>query len=700
MSDEEQHTHVFRIVVVMTMIVVTVLFTAIDFLQPSLAARANFAMTLIDGVGFIGFSMTRRGRTRAASLLFIGLLVTLVTIMALSAGGIRSPGIALFMVFTLLSALLLGRVEATITAGICAAIAMALVAAELWGVLPRQTVTYQPLALLLLNLVYLTVMLVVVQLIVRTISRSLIRAQQALAEQQRVDAERARRVVELGERVKELRLLHQAANLLQPERQFSPELLRELVHNIPAAWMYPEIAVARIRFGDMEVASPGWRETPWKQTAGFRSSGAIGTIEVAYTEERPRRDEGPFLTEERSVIESLAEMLQAHIERDAAERNRGLMEASLRHAQKMDALGTLAGGIAHDFNNILTAIGGNAELGLAQTTDPSLRESFSEIRAGYARARDLVKRIMIFSRRQETAQAVVRLEPVTKEAVQLLKASLPPRIEIRTRFSPDAPAIRADASQIHQIVMNLGTNAAHAMRADAGTMEIEIDSVDIVGAEAVRLDLPPGNYARLTVRDTGTGMTPEVRGRLFEPFYTTKGVEGTGLGLAVVHGIVRDHGGAIDLSTAVGEGTTFSIYFPAVSAERIVEAEPEAVHGNGERVMYVDDDTRVVNFMAKVLKRLGYEGDCYTDPVRAIDAFGRAPDSYAAVVTDMAMPQMNGVELAAAVHAIRPDTPVALATGYGADDRELIRTQNIAALIQKPATVGELSRVLRELTNR
>ena len=582
MSEEEQHTHVFRIVVVMTMTVVTILFTIVGLIQPSIARRAIVAMTLIDGVGIIGISMTLRGRTRLASQLFIGLLVLLVTIMAVSAGGVRSPGIALFMVFTLLSALLLGPREATITAGICAAIAMGLVAAEMWDVLPEQTVEYAPISLLLLNLVYLTVMLVVVQLIVRTISRSLIRAQQALTEQQRV----------------------------------------------------------------------------------------------------------------------AAEMHQALLERDNADRKRELMETSLRHAQKMDALGTLAGGIAHDFNNILTAIGGNAELGLAQTNDPAIRESFSEIRAGYARARDLVKRIMIFSRRQESAQTVIRIEPVAMEAAQLLKASLPPRIEIRTRFAPNAPAIKGDGSQIHQIVMNLGTNAAHAMRTDAGVMDISIDSVDVEGSEAARLNLEPGPYARLTVSDTGTGMKPEVRERLFEPFFTTKGVEGTGLGLAVVHGIVRDHRGAIDVNSEWGQGTTFSIYLPAVSAEGIVEIEPEVFHGNGERVMYIDDDTRVVNFMSKILKRLGYDAVCFTDPVQAIDAFGRSPFAYSVVITDFAMPVMNGVEVAAAVHAIRPEIPVALASGYGADDRELTRTQNIAALIQKPATIGEISRVVRELVTR
>jgi signal transduction histidine kinase len=700
LTEGEQQTRIYRRVVVSTMIIVTVLFGILAIVQTSLAQRAMVAMGIVDGVGAMGLALSHRGQSRLASGIFLTILISLVSIMALSAGGIRSPGMSLFLVFTLLAALLLGRRAAVVTAAVCAVIAGALAITEVLGILPPQTVRYQPLALLILQLTYLSVMLIVVQMIVGSISKSLTRAERELAERQRADAERERLVIELGERVKELRLLHRAADLLQPEEPFNRELLDSLVREIPTAWMYPECCVARITYGRSEAMTDGWRETPWMQKATFRAAGLDGTIEVAYTEERPKHDEGPFLVEERSLIESLAEMLQAHIERDTAERNRQLMETSLRQAQKMDALGTLAGGIAHDFNNILTAIGGYAELGMAATDDPELQHSFSEIRAGYTRARDLVKRILIFSRRQESAQGVIRLEPVTTEAVQLLKASLPPRIEIRTKFAPDAPNIRGDASQMHQIIMNLGTNAAYAMRADPGVLDIEIDSVEIADAESIRLGLPAGKYARLLVRDTGTGMGPDVIERVFEPFFTTKGLEGTGLGLAVVHGIVRDHRGAIDVESERGLGTTFRVYFPAVTAQGIVEVEPEAVRGKGQRIMYVDDDVRIVAFMSRVLTRLGYKDESYSDPVKALEAFGRSPSSYAAVVTDMAMPVMNGVELAAAVHAIRPDVPVALTSGYGADDSELIRTQNIAAVIQKPASIAEISRVLGELVGK
>ena len=699
-SEAENRTRNFRIVVWITMGVVTALFSALSLLQASLAPRAMAAIVVIDGCGLFGLYLSGRGWTRQASILFLGVLIARVAYMALDAGGIHSPGMAMFLVFILMAALLLGKVAAAVTAGICAAIAIGLTVAETQGILPEQTVHYGPVAQLLLNLVYIAVMLVVVELIVRSISRSLTRAQRELAERQRVDADHERLVVQLNERVKELRLLHRSAGLLQPERPFNAQLLDEIVNLIPPAWMHSASCEARIRYSGMEVTTAGWRETPWKQVATFRSSEAEGTIEVVYTTEHGAKDEGPFLTEERALIESLAEMLQTHVERDIAERNRQIMEVSLRHSQKMEALGTLAGGIAHDFNNILTAIGGNAELGYADATDASTREAFSEIRAAYYRARDLVKRILIFGRRQESTQVLIRLEQVTREAIQLLKASLPPRIEIRAHFAPDAPSVLADATQMHQIVMNLGTNAAYAMRDRPGILEVEIDAPIIAGADAARLALRPGIYTRLRVGDTGTGMTPEVRERLFEPFFTTKGLDGTGLGLAVVHGIVRDHHGAIDVRSEVGVGTTFSVYLPAAAGDQVLETEPPPTIGDGQRIMYVDDDVPIVVLMSRVLRRLGYEPVCYADPRSALDAFRDSPFAYSAVMTDMAMPGITGVQLAAAVHEVRPDIPVALVSGYGAGDRELIHTHHVAAVIQKPASTAEISRVLGQLMGR
>src|SRR6185503_578379 len=393
------------------------------------------------------------------------------------------------------------------------------------------------------------------------------------------DREQARLQLDLGERMKELRLLHFAARLLQSDRPFNNGVLSTLVTQMPDAWLYPEGCAARIKYRDVEVSTGGWREHAIAyQTAKFATSAGKGVIEVAYLVERPAAAEGPFLTEERALIDSLAEMLGAYIERGLVEQQRRRVEAELRQSQKMQALGTLAGGIAHDFNNILTAIVGHLELGFSDVPDghPVRAPLLAIARAG-DRARDLVKRILLFSRKQEAERRVIALGPVVEEAVRLLRASLPATIQIRSTYSPDAPPVLADASQIHQIIMNLGTNAGHAMSHHGGLLSFEIDRIEVGDGRPVSADLRPGVHACLTVRDTGTGMTADVKERLFEPFFTTKGLDGTGLGLSVVHGIVRDHEGAVLVDSELGRGTVFQIYLP----EAIAAALPQDVAFSG-----------------------------------------------------------------------------------------------------------------------
>jgi signal transduction histidine kinase/ActR/RegA family two-component response regulator len=386
-------------------------------------------------------------------------------------------------------------------------------------------------------------------------------------------------------------------------------------------------------------------------------------------------------------------------QRRATEERRIILENQLRQSQKMEALGTLAGGIAHDFNNILMAILGNAELALAdmEARHPS-RQSILGIRDASVRASDIVKRILVFSRRQEMERKVIALTPVLEEATSLLRASLPKNIRVETTFDPHTPLIAGDSSHLFQVVMNLATNASHAMDAKGGTLSIALKSVTVSAEEAeASADLSPGPYARITVSDTGTGMSRSTLERVFEPFFTTKGLAGTGLGLSVVHGIVRDHRGAITVESEVGQGTTFRVWIPSASAPAAADIREAFTSkpGRGEHIMYVDDEEALVLVMERTLRRLGYRCTGFSDPLAAFREFRANPATYAAVITDMAMPEMSGVELAKLLRAIRPDVSIALATGHA--DASAMMVAGITSRIQKPFAVTTLAATIDEL---
>ena len=501
----------------------------------------------------------------------------------------------------------------------------------------------------------------------------------------------------IRKRVRALKLLQGASRLLSV-RRFDRAALEELVKMIPAAWERPDRCSASITFRDVTVTTPGWRPTRWRQSVSFTTSGGTGTIEVAYEDESTIGDTSPFLAEEAEVLDSLAEMLVTYAERDVAEERRKSLESQLRHAQKMEALGTLAGGIAHDFNNILSAIGGNTELALNEDPTNGIRESLNEINKAVVRAKDLVGRILLFSRRQESERKPVALASIVEEVLTLLRASIPRSVEVWVRCVPDLPMISADASQIHQVIMNLGTNAAHAMEHRGGTLTMEVDRVSVDAANAPSPDLVPGPYLRVTVSDTGAGINPEVVDRIFDPFFTTKGHEGTGLGLAVVDGIVRDHQGAITVESAVGRGTTFRLYFPEAgpTAGAVAATGKVSVKGAGQHVMYVDDEEALVLVMTRLLESLGYRCTGFVDPHDALQAFRVDPHAFDAVIADLSMSSMSGLDLARALVGIRADVPVAIISGYTADPGAR-SAHGVRARIHKPATMSELSSALADL---
>jgi len=696
-EEHAQSSRLFRQVTGGMMAVSTTVLVVLLFVQPAHFTRALAALAAVNTLGFVLLAVNRRGHTRAASIALVTGLVALVTVMSFSAGGIRSPGVTMFFIFVLMAGLLLGQRAGIVAAALCAAIGLALALFSSSPAVASPVVPYSPIALWLLNTLYMGVVLILLRLATEAMAKALGRAESEIRVRQRAELEREHLVHDLGERVKELRLLHAAARVLQETRPFDRSVLEELVAMMPAAWQHPDSCEARITYQDTVVATPGWCEASRRLSAPFTTSAGQGVVEVIYRDE-PRTTTGAFLKEERLLIDSLAEMLAAYLEHHIAGRRRSQLEAQLRQSQQMEALGTLAGGIAHDFNNLLTAIGSNADLALTEASvTPQVKEHLTELRKAHARATDLVKRILLFSRRQEANRTPTALGPVVEEAVKLLRASLPAMIDIQFAVAPDLPAVLVDGSQIHQVIMNLGTNAAHAMGERGGVLRIGLDLVTVgESPSASSADLGAGPHVRISVSDTGAGMSPEIRARLFEPFFTTKGTSGTGLGLSVAHGIVTDHGGAITVESAIGQGSTFHVYLPAVDGDVVPAPAEEVVLGHGEHIMYVDDEEAVVFVMTRLLKRLGYRSTGYSDADEALQAFRTNPQEFNAVITDMAMPKMSGARLAHELRALRPGMPVAIASGYESAEMEAAGRAGITR-IAKPMSMEALSQTLRAL---
>lgn len=372
------------------------------------------------------------------------------------------------------------------------------------------------------------------------------------------------------------------------------------------------------------------------------------------------------------------------------------LEDQFRQTQKLEAIGTLAGGIAHDFNNILSVIMGYAGLAKYETAgQPATQEHLDAVLAAGQRATDLVRQILSFSRPQDHERRLVQLRHVMVEVRKLLRATVPATVVFESELAADAPPVLADPNQIHQVVMNLVTNAVHAMGESSGRLGMRLSGVRLDSEfTAAHLGLAPGQYARVTITDTGHGMDAATLERIFDPFFTTKdpGV-GTGLGLAVVRGIVRNHGGGITVYSQPGEGTRFDLYFPAADMEAVeVSAEPGPVpRGNGERVLVVDDEAALAHVCRRMLESLGYTAEAQTDPAAAASLVVSEPGRFALVITDLTMPGMTGTELAARLLAVRRDLPILLTTGYSATlNPERVRALGLRDLLLKPVTLRTL----------
>jgi two-component system, cell cycle sensor histidine kinase and response regulator CckA len=395
-----------------------------------------------------------------------------------------------------------------------------------------------------------------------------------------------------------------------------------------------------------------------------------------------------------NVIEDISE-------RRRSEKEKALLEAQLRQNQKLESLGTLAGGIAHDFNNILTAIMVNQEVAMMDLRNPeSLTLRLNEISRASKRAKDLVSQILTFSRQQPYRRERQQLQPIIKETLSLVRASTPSTIEMVQELSADAPASRVDATQVHQIVMNLCTNAAHAMRERSGrlTVQLRTEVLD-EGTRLLYPGLAPGSYARLTVQDTGCGMTDEVKARLFEPFFTTKGPgEGTGLGLPVVHGIIKDYEGGIFVQSRLGEGSVFDLFFPAATEMEASRSQPPVVvhFGRGESVLLVDDEPSVCDAVAAMLRKIGYRVEKFSEPLFALERLRHHPESFDILITDRTMPRLTGPALIAQAQLLRPGLPALLMSGLNYESpMGGSEAKTTYASIAKPVSMAALSQAVR-----
>jgi len=387
--------------------------------------------------------------------------------------------------------------------------------------------------------------------------------------------------------------------------------------------------------------------------------------------------------------------------KDVTEKKR--MEAQLRQAQKMQAIGTLAGGIAHDFNNILAAIMGYTELALIdlQEDHPAGKKLGQVLKSG-DRAKSLVNQILGFSRQTDQERRPLELGPIVKEALKLLRSSLPSTIEIKRHVTTSPAVVLADPTQIHQLIMNLCTNAAHAMRRDGGVLEISLDRVELDESSANQyMELVPGRYQRLAISDTGHGMDQKTLERIFEPFYTTKQPgEGIGMGLAVIHGIVKSHEGAITVHSEPGGGSTFRVYLPEIQMQAKGEpsAAAESIPGGNERILFVDDERFLMDIGRQILEGLGYRVTGLTSATEALDLFRKAPDEFDLVITDQTMANMTGIHLAEEMLMVRPEMPIILCTGFSHEaNAEQALAHGIKRFLMKPVTAREVAKVVREV---
>jgi PAS domain S-box-containing protein len=423
----------------------------------------------------------------------------------------------------------------------------------------------------------------------------------------------------------------------------------------------------------------------------------IGQKDTGYTDDDQRLME--------MVADQIAPVLKTRLERDREQKERKLAEIRLQQVQKLEAIGSLAGGIAHDFNNILSAILGYAQLAMDRLPEGSPAQAdLEQIYKGGERAKDLVMQILAFSRQQKQNAVPIQISSIIKEVLKFLKSTLPSSIEIRQQIVPDAGIVMADPTWIHQILMNLCTNAAHAMDKTGGILTVTLFNMTLdLDMIAALPDLVPGKYLKLTVGDTGHGIPPDILPKIFDPYFTTKKRgEGTGLGLATVHGIMKSCNGGITASSQPGQGTTFQLYFPIIETPNDIETDsppfPVATTLKDARILVVDDEPPIAKMGKQILELMGYQAEACTDPLDALARIKDDPNQFDLVITDLTMPGMKGDQLAMELMKIRPDLPVILCSGFSMNmSQKQADAAGIKAFLSKPILKNKLAAVVRDV---
>jgi signal transduction histidine kinase len=662
-------------------------------------------------VAVTAWFLLARGRVEATVHVLAFGLWAVVTGMAFFTGGVGGTITIVYPQIILLLGWMIGMRAAVAMAVLTVATTLGFALAESWGFLPQPLPTPPAMRWIVQSFVFVFSAVAVVHFLRAYQSR--------LREAVKLGTELALRTAELHVQTERLLIGQRAAGMvimdwdvLKDELRWSdsPEWLRG---PLPESGTYPLY---------VEQVHPEDRD----RFRAVRAEG-IDTLQPRNQEYRLVRTDGRVLwvRSQRVVLPGadgkaarMLVALQDITERKQAQVRQDQLEAQLRESQKMEALGTLAGGVAHDFNNIVATIMGNVELA-RQDVGPrhAAQESLEEIRKASQRAKELVQQILAFGRRQVLERKVLSLAPVVEESVRLLRSTLPAGVGLSAKCALDAPAVLADAMQVQQVLVNLCGNAWHAVQGQARPAAIEIGLALHVAngtpperperrTSGGRASLRPGRYACLTVSDNGSGMEQATVERIFEPFFTTKPVgEGTGLGLAVVHGIVQGHGASIAVHSVPGEGTAFRIYFPAAGEPVSVFAAPKpdgvpAQPGQtrGRHILYVDDEEAIVFLMKRLLERQGYRVSGYTDAREALAVVRSQPEAFDLVVTDYNMPGLSGLELARALRTIRVDLPVALASGYITEElRAAAPAAGVRELVYKPNTVDELCAMVARL---
>jgi len=616
-------------------------------------AQTAFGWTVIVLLGWA----TRRGWVALAAIGYLACGLLLLTVSAWTAGGLGSSATLGYLVLVVAAGLLLGTQATVITAVVVGLIGLGLAVAGMLGLLPPSAVHNSPVATWADFAVYTGLIVAFQLLAARTLRVSESRYRSLV--------DRARDVIFTVGRDGRITSLNPAF---------------EAVTGLPAAeWVGQPFAslIASERAEEIWAAlrqPPGPAlEVPVRGASGER----VLEVVLAMSPD----GSADLLGIGRDVSE-----------RREAETRRTQLEVQLRQSQKREAIGTLASGIAHDFNNVLTAIMGQAQL-LHEECEGPERTRAVEILQASARARDVVRQLLTFARSTGQEHRPVRLQQVIGEALQLLRASIPASVQLEAAIDSGAAMVLADQGQMHQVVINLVTNAAAALHGRTGTVGVYLGNLAVSGEGAAP------RTVRLRVTDDGVGMTPQVLERIFEPFFTTRPLgEGTGLGLAVVQGIVQDHGGQVFVRSTPGKGTTFDVELPAAGVER-VEPPPApgiAPPGAGERLLVVDDEAVIARVVSEQLRRLGYVVTAVNDPEDALELVAEDPEDFDLLLTDLQMPRMDGVELAARVGRLRPELPVVLSTGNRwSVPASTARAAGIREIVDKPFRIEELATVLR-----